>query len=114
MNSKSLTCKSRRTGRPLTEYRTEEEAAIAAARLDHMMHYRCRGCGYWHLSPTRNHTPCRDYPECTGGQGRPKKSYETRRGAEQRAEIIRQEHHVALDVYPCPHGYGWHLTKRRF
>lgn len=52
-------------------------------------------------------------PYCTGKDGNHKMSYNSREEAERVADnscSSRYEHE--LRVYKCPHGHGWHLTKR--
>lgn len=115
MSRKSLTCTSRRTGQPVTEYATEAEAADAAAYVarrfgEELVPYECDTCGLWHLSPASRQTPNRT-STCTGRDGRPKAAYDTRDDAERRAEILSEERGISLRVYDCTCG-AWHLTSR--
>lgn len=52
-----------------------------------------------------------DCPECVGRDGEPKRAYDTEWEAEEVAVDREIRSGVPLSVYPCPHGYGWHLTK---
>lgn len=52
----------------------------------------------------KEYTVCR----CTDGKGYPKELYENEASAQQAIERTK----VKLSVYPCPSGFGWHLTKR--
>lgn len=112
MSRKSTTCQSKQTGRPLTEYQTKPEATRAASSIGEMVAYKCRRCSLWHLSPARNHTPSSSCTYCTSSAGKPKQTYRSEDEARRRARLIKEERGVSLDVYPCPHGDGWHLTKR--
>jgi hypothetical protein len=48
---------------------------------------------------------------CRGKNGKKKDIYETFQRAFDAAEHIRGDRGIFLNVYPCPHGKGWHLTK---
>lgn len=41
-------------------------------------------------------------------------TYETEDGARRRADILERERNILLNVYSCPRGFGWHLTKARW
>ena len=114
---KSKTCTSGRSNKPLTEYNTEPEALEAAAGIrkrnsTHMVPYNCDTCNKWHLTPKSRQTPSTTCKECKDRTGKPKESYETKQGAVKRARILRKEQGVVLAAYVCPHGDGWHLTKK--
>lgn len=114
--AKSSTCVSKRTGMPLSEYATEKEAQQGAdfANAKHgndLAPYNCSNCGLWHLSPKRNHTPSTLCDACTDRNGSPKALYQTQKDAINRSNILMNEQGVYLDIYPCPHNHGWHLTK---
>jgi len=116
MSGKSPICRGRKTGRPLTEYDSEQEALEGAeyARRrygNEMVPYRCETCGKWHLSPADRRTPSYPCPYCRGADGKSKESYLTEEDARRRARILRREQSARLRVYPCPHGQGWHLTR---
>ena len=49
---------------------------------------------------------------CTGEDGRRKELYGTFQSAYDRANYIEGSRGEYLDVYPCPHGCGFHLTKK--
>ena len=117
MGIKSSTCKSSKTGRPLTEYETEHEARQSAKYLNKQYNtkfiaYPCDKCGKWHLSPKNRHTPNSKCYLCAGSNGSAKALYETENSAQKRAKIIQKEQGVKLNVYRCPYNDGWHLTKR--
>ena len=48
---------------------------------------------------------------CKDGKGEFKVLYETEALALKQTEISKMQPGVSLKVYPCPYGYGWHLTK---
>jgi len=48
---------------------------------------------------------------CKDGKGEFKVLYETEALAQEQANISKMQPSVNLKVYPCPYGYGWHLTK---
>ena len=104
-------------GSQVATYRSDEEARRSAEYVTKrygrpMVHYACDRCGYWHLGLLENHTPSIECHWCTDSKGKLKRAYETREGAERRAEIIGEETGYKLYVYECPYGCGWHLTKQ--
>lgn len=114
---KSKTCTSSRSNKALSEYASEKEALDAAKfirkqRSNHMVPYRCETCNKWHLAPKGRQTPSSTCGQCKDRNGKPKESYETKQGATKRARILQKEQGVSLSVYECPHGNGWHLTKK--
>jgi hypothetical protein len=116
MSGKSVTCVGKKTGKPLTEYDSEQEAkkGAAYARKNYqskLVPYPCDRCGMWHLSPVDRQTPSQKCTRCTGADGKPKDSYRTEADARRRAGILRKEQGAVLRVYPCEHGNGWHLTR---
>ena len=116
MALKSKTCIGKVSGKPLSEYWSEGEAAVSADHANSrygrdLVPYRCRRCEFWHLAPRACHTPSYDCPGCTSGDGRTKQSYSSAEDAQQRADIRQRDGGVSLRVYPCPYGHGWHLTK---
>jgi hypothetical protein len=48
---------------------------------------------------------------CKGKDGKKKDIYETFQSAFDTAKYIEEDRKTYLDVYPCPYGNGWHLTK---
>ena len=101
--SKSKTCTGKKTGKPLTEYGTEDEAREAA---------RYASANYKrHLTPVNRQTPSVKCAFCVGQDGRPKDAYSTEKDAKLRAGIIRKESGISLRAYACQYGNGWHLTK---
>lgn len=119
MSRKSPSCTAHKSGRPLTEYDTKAEAKAAAgyANKTHqnndLVPYKCRQCGFWHLSPADRQTPSTSCPVCRGADGKPKDSYLNQDSAHRRADLLRKEQGVTLKVYKCEHGNGWHLTKQK-
>jgi len=116
MNMKSTTCVGSRTGKPLTEYQSENQARLGASHVraefgTDMSPYRCARCGLWHLSPKQRHTPSSKCGTCTDRNGDSKDLYASKKAAEVRAKIIKKENNIALAVYRCPNDTGWHLTK---
>jgi len=116
LRPKSKTCIGKKTGKPLAEYGTEDEAQEAALYANatykrHLTPYLCSVCNRWHLSPVNRQTPSKKCTACVGGDGQPKDTYTSETDAKRRAAIIRKESGVSLRVYGCPYGNGWHLTK---
>jgi hypothetical protein len=48
---------------------------------------------------------------CRGKDGKEKDVYETFQSAFDTAKYIEEYRKIFLNVYQCPHGNGWHLTK---
>jgi hypothetical protein len=48
---------------------------------------------------------------CRGKDGKEKDVYETFQSAFDTAKHIEENRKIYLNVYQCPHGNGWHLTK---
>lgn len=114
--NKSQTCFGKVSKQPLREYFTEYEANDAAEYTkqnygNDFIPYLCKKCTYWHLSPKNRQTPSKKCDQCSGGDGTSKGSYESKKDAKIRANILFDERGVSLDVYQCKHGGGWHLTK---
>ena len=115
---KSSTCFSR-TGNPLTEYDTVDEAQSSAdyerERIGcDLVPYKCPKCGKFHLKPRKFFvqkltTRC----SCSDVNGNAKDAYPTRAEAEKMAGI-RAKAGVHLSVYKCPEGNGFHLTSHPF
>ena len=118
LSRKSPTCKTSKTGRPLSEYDSKAEAKTAAAYANKNFQnsdvtpYKCSVCGFWHLSPVERQTPSDTCTICRGSDGNLKEAYPTERDALRRAGLLRKEQGVKLNVYVCEHGNGWHLTKQ--
>ena len=53
----------------------------------------------------------RKCPCCQGKDGKAKDVYETLQSALDTAQYIEKDRYIYLNVYKCPHGNGWHLTK---
>lgn len=117
MSEKSKTCVGKLSGKPLTEYDSEEEARQGADYANrnykntNLTPYECDRCGEWHLAPKNRQTPSTKCACCTGSDGRPKDLYKTRDDARRRADIIKSEKGVSLNVYQCQYSGGWHLTR---
>lgn len=115
MYRKSHTCTGKLSGKPLTEYPSEEMALNGAAYAlrkfgNSMVPYRCDACGWWHLAPADRQTPSSTSSSCRGRNGQPKATYDSESDARRRAEILEDEQGVRLQTYRCDCG-GWHLTK---
>jgi hypothetical protein len=99
------------------EYDTKAEAKAAARHANQtyannqLIPYKCKQCGFWHLSPAERQTSSKTCPICRGSDGKLKESYASEKDALRRAGHLRQEQGVKLRVYECEHGHGWHLTK---
>jgi hypothetical protein len=50
---------------------------------------------------------------CRGKDGKEKDVYESFQAAFEAAKYIEKDRKIYLDVYRCPHGNGWHLTKNK-
>jgi len=117
MAEKSKTCFGKISRQPLTEYDSEKEAREGADYANrnykntNLISYLCPNCGKWHLAPKNRQTPRTTCSHCAGADGRPKDLYSSRDDARRRADIIRSEKGVHLNVYECPFSGGWHLTK---
>jgi hypothetical protein len=112
MPQNNSACRSRRNGEPLSAYSSKTEAEDAAVYVRGNygwapVPYRCPLCKQWHLSPKDRQTPSRACNFCN------KDLYESSAAATRRAKIIYDEQKIRLDVYKCPHGAGWHLTRKR-
>jgi hypothetical protein len=110
-------CIGKASGTPLKRYYSESEAheGVLYVKYNHgkeMTQYLCDKCGLWHLSPISRATPSHTCEYCTGRNGKAKESYRTKLDAQLRAEHIENERKCRLHVYQCPHGDGWHLTKK--
>jgi hypothetical protein len=114
---KSRTCY-KQNGEPLTEFHSEYEAYDGADYVNStysldLEPYHCHACLYWHLSPLGRKTPNKMCKTCVDKWGSSKSLYETYESAERRAFIILKEQGVELNIYDCPNGQGYHLTKRK-
>lgn len=110
----SNTCFGRVSNKPLKEYSDEQTATYAAQYVldrygKQMTPYRCTRCHLWHLSPTSRQTPSQTCI-CSDQHGKYKQVYLTEEAARRRAQLIKKERHINLQIYPCPYGRGWHLT----
>ena len=110
---KSSTCKSS-TGQYLEEYHSKTAADLAAQELQQaygnpLSSYQCRACGYWHLTGAQTRRQCHF---CTDSSLFLKDIYATREEALTMIARLRKEAKIQLYPYKCPHGSGWHLTKR--
>ena len=116
MSQKSETCIGKATGKPLTEFDSLLEAQEGADYANktyrsNLTPYACETCGMWHLSPKNRQTPSEKCPFCKGADGQMKDAYQSRKDAQRRADILRQEQGVSLKVYACEHSDKWHLTR---
>ncbi len=117
MAEKSETCIGRVSGEPLSVYHSKEEAqnnadyANSTYENSKLVPYKCKKCRKWHLAPQSRQTPSSKCSYCTGADGKPKDLYKTYADAKRRADIIRSERGLHLEVYECEHTGGWHLTK---
>ncbi len=98
----------------LEEYHSLVAAEMAVeetkARYGHTLTpAKCRACGYWHLTTVATRRQCMF---CTDRALFLKDIYSTREEAQRTAEHLRKEKKVQLLPYKCPHGSGWHLTKK--
>jgi len=107
---KSTTCTGT-NGRYLEEYHTETAARIAAEEMTNgsFKPVKCSRCGYWHLAPVTTRRQCMF---CTDSGLFLKDIYATREEALRTADHLKREKRVQLFPYKCPHGSGWHLTKK--
>ena len=119
MFGKSSTCFGKSSKTPLNEYSSKAEAKEAADYRNEnynnnsaMTPYKCEVCNMWHIAPKKRQTPSKKCSFCTGSDGTFKDLYFTREDAIRRAEIIKSEQGVSLQVYECQYNKkGWHLTR---
>lgn len=113
---KSISCTSKQTGQPLSEYTSEYDAQVAADHAQskwgkELTPYMCCNCSMWHLAPPSRITPSKVCEYCCDSCGKSKQLYDTHDSAQKRAFIIQKEKGVQLSSYRCPYQSGWHLTK---
>lgn len=117
--AKSKTCFRSFDDKPRAEYRSRILAArgVIEARRNYgheLQPYECRKCGWWHIGPP-GFSARGSRPElcayCTSAADEAKYCYSTRAEAETVAAERESRGAETLDVYPCEHGCGWHLTK---
>ena len=53
-----------------------------------------------------------DICSCTDSHGQTKDLYDSEISAKVQISKLSKEKRSQLSVYPCPYGWGWHLTKR--
>ncbi|PID26609.1 MAG: hypothetical protein CR982_09170 [Candidatus Cloacimonadota bacterium] len=116
MNIKSRSCFSSKN-KPLSEFYSKKEAIEGAnyANLRYrqkLVPYRCERCGFWHLSPEDRNTDSITCLKCRDRYGNNKESYKSFQDAKRRSEIILKEKGVELKIYQCPHGNGWHFSRK--
>lgn len=115
---KSETCFSK-SGNPLSVFMTEAEAQRSAdyergkwGGMD-LYPYQCKRCGSWHLAPQESRVAFKEYAcFCLDSHGKSKRLYATRVDAEKARISSEEARGIALIVYECPEGGGWHLTHR--
>jgi len=110
---RSTTCKGS-NGQYLEEYHSETAAEMGAAEAHRrygntVTPVQCRKCGYWHLTVASTRRQCMF---CTDSSMSLKDVYATREEAQRTADYLKKEKRVLLSPYKCPHGSGWHLTKK--
>lgn len=114
---KRETCFSK-SGNPLSVFMTEAEAQRSAdyERIERGMNlypYQCERCGLWPLAPQESRVVFKENAcSCTDSLGRSKRLYATRDDAEKSQITSEKARGIALTVYECPEGGGWHLTHR--
>ncbi len=111
---RSSTCKGN-NDQYLEEYHNETAALIDAERIKkeygrNLKTLHCRTCGYWHLT---GFTTSRVCMFCTDSGLFQKDIYSTRQEAETKAVSVGRQNRIKLYAYKCPHGSGWHLTRRK-
>lgn len=110
---KSKTCKSA-GGQHLEEYHSHSAAEHGAEELrksysSSLSPYQCRTCGYWHLRAENTRKQCH---LCMDGSLFHKDIYASREEAQNTAQWLKREKKLQVYPYRCPHGTGWHLTKK--
>ncbi|MBT8348739.1 MAG: hypothetical protein HKP62_04750 [Sulfurovum sp.] len=53
-----------------------------------------------------------DICSCTDSNGQPKDLYRSEASAKKVLKMLSSQKKLQLSIYICPHGCGWHLTKR--
>lgn len=106
---KSTTCRGA-NGQFLEEYHSRVAAEIASEeRGGNLTPIHCPKCGYWHLRMESTRRQCMF---CTDSALFLKDIYATREEAQRTADHLKKEKRISLTPYKCPHGSGWHLTKK--
>ena len=98
----------------LEEYHSLTVAKISADDLkrvygNDLVPFQCSSCGYWHLKALNTRKQCH---HCMDSSLFHKDIYATKEDAQSTAAYLRKEKKVQLFPYRCPHGSGWHLTKK--
>ena len=107
-NLKSKTCYGKISGKPLTEYNTEKDAQSGSTFVlerygQLMVPYQCDTCLLWHLSPIERQTEHTNWCcLCVDENGQSKDCYNSMEDAQRRAQILKNETGVYLNVYQCP------------
>ena len=133
--AKSLTCRGKSSGLPLTEYSSRENAQNGANHIfqkhyrggavSKMVPYRCEECNQWHLSRTDDasqrpdgsgkprrtpSTPAKSRT-CFGKQtGRPLTEYGTIQEAQNGSNHVLAQYGTAMNPYSCTKCSKWHLA----
>lgn len=113
---KSLTCFSKRTNQPLTEFYSLYDAESSALyekqiRGINLYVYQCDKCGLFHLAPEDSKLNVRKHAcSCRDSKGNPKSLYLTKEDAEKQLIKSQKEQRIQLKIYPCEQGLGYHLT----
>jgi hypothetical protein len=120
MSKKSSTCNGKKSGNPLTEYNSFEDAEEGADYANanygsNLVPYLCQICNQWHLSPKDRQTEVVNSDDgydcnCVGSDGTPKDLYRTQKDATQRAKCLYEDNGIRLQVYKCDETSMWHLT----
>ena len=120
----SSSCYGKVSGKALAQYDTKHDAQSAAANVlkEHrkkMVPYKCQGCCFWHLSPIERQTKHSSWScSCVDESGSDKDCYKSKADAQRRAQILKKEMGMHLNVYCCPETEEddyvciWHLTKK--
>jgi hypothetical protein len=107
----------------LATYESESEAISEIEktwnrRLRAYGRFRCTACRLWHVldeedlasaapAPSEDPAKC---PHCTSKLGLPKLSYPSSVVARDAMSKLTTDRGIGSRVYPCPVGFGWHVT----
>jgi hypothetical protein len=116
----SAQCKDKVTGQPLKCYEDEWSARVDLAkewffRATPLRVKSCWMCGKFHLYPEsgeQSATPQLRCSKCKRSDGEGKASYPSNLSALAAMKRLTNDQGMPTRAYPCPHGYGWHVTTK--
>ena len=109
----SETCFNKKTGTPLKQYNSYDDAENSASRITdiQLYPYKCERCSFYHLAPLESKiNVSKNGCSCKDRNNKQKYLYLTEEDAEKQRLKSQIENHVLLKVYKCKEGKGFHLT----